>query len=147
MRRDSSSVRHSVWSVRVRFAAARNSSGGIIYHASERTRGLHSTPRGSNRNRTHHFTPFVPSCRIGSACPPLTRLLNETFKLAPLPSLLDELRLPGSMHGRRLRLVQTSIWTPSIHSAQQTSPLSLPPSPRWPWPQNNGRFSTVSSRL
>ena len=143
MRRDSSSVRHSVWSVRC--AAARNSSGGIIYHASERTT-LPSLPRGSNRNRTHHFTPFVPSSRIGSACPPLTRLLNETFKLAPLPSSLDELRLPGSMHGR-LRLVQTSIWTPSIHSAQQTSPLSLPPSPRWPWPQNNGRFSTVSSRL
>ena len=55
MRRDS--VRHSVWSVRC--AAARNSSGGIIYHASERAT-LHSAGFESKPNPPFYsFRSFV----------------------------------------------------------------------------------------
>ena len=61
-----------------------------ITRASERAplpSPLHSTGFESKPN-----PPFY-SFRSVQVCPLLTRLLNETFKLAPL------LKLPGSMHG------------------------------------------------
>ena len=108
----------------------------------ERARGVHSRGFESKPN-----PPFYSFRSFGSVCPLLlTRLLNETFKLAPL--LSSPRAEAAKLDARPTTSCSNINLDPLLDSPLSLGLLPSTPSPRWPWwPQNNGRFSTVSSRL